>query len=123
MRRSSPLASWSLACVLFIASATRAAPVTEKTPNIDSPVTTPVGNADFLFTHRFYAPGGKVLNSPTFRLDAGLFRGFSLGLRYASFSDVARRVNEFEPIVALEILRQRTGSPFDVTATAAYNTT
>src|SRR3954468_2959292 len=122
MVRSRGLVWSSVAALLGLVTETRAAPVTEKTPNIDSPETTAAGSADFLFTHRFFAPGGKVLNSPTFRLDAGLFRGFSLGLRYASSSDVGKHVNEFEPLAELEILRQRAGSPLDVSLTAGYNT-
>jgi plastocyanin len=115
------------ACLNFlvlssITAFARAAPVTEKTPNVSSPETTAAGTGDFLFTHRFFAPGNKVLNSPTFTLDAGLFRGFSAGLQYASSSDLDGRVNEFQPLLMLELIRQRTGSVLDVSAIAAYNT-
>jgi plastocyanin len=122
MRPSARLASAGLAGLLLFATHPRAAPVTSKTPNIMSPETTAAGTADFVFTHRFYAPGGKVINSPTFTLDAGILQRLSLGLMYASFSDVDGHVNEFQPTVTLEILRQRMGSPLDVTAAVAYNT-
>src|SRR5262245_36933704 len=112
---------------LFLAMTTaalpaRAVPVDDKTPNIDHPHLTPAGTADFVFVHRFYAPGNKVINFPTFTLDAGIISRLSVGIRYASNSDVDTRFNEFEPLVKFGPFEQSSGDVVDLTAIGAFNT-
>lgn len=101
-------------------------PLTSKTVNIESPLTTPRGRLDFPFTHRFSVFGAKVTSSPTFTLSTGLTDRASLAIRYATSSDVNTRrpgaFNEWEPMVKLHGLQQATGAPLDVTGLLAYNT-
>src|SRR5262249_52699466 len=84
-----------------------AVPVTTRTPNIDSPDITPAITGDFLFDHRFQLISDKVLNSPTFSIDFGLVPRLSLGIRYASNSDIGNNFNELEVLAKMPILRQK----------------
>lgn len=114
MKRVLPFA---LALVLAPAPAL-ATSLTDKTANLDNPNTTPVGELDFPFTHRFSVAGGKVANSPTFTLSTGLTRWLDLAGRYASSSDV-QTFNEWELLAKAQLPPM--GLPVRFGALAGYN--
>jgi plastocyanin len=108
-----------LALVLALAPAPAVATsLTDKTVNLDNPNTTPVGEVDFPFTHRFSVAGGKVSNSPTFTLSTGLTSWLELAGRYASSSDV-QNFNEWELLAKGQLAPS--GWPVGFTGLAGYN--
>lgn len=114
----------SLAAALALAAAPSALaapvePILSQTPNLDRPTTTPTGEVDFLFTHRFSVTSGKVSNSPTFDLATGLAPSLEARLRYATNSDVGSGFNEWEPSLHYGFLSAE--STFRLGLTAAYN--
>lgn len=111
----------SAALVLAFALPAGALSVLTKTVNIDSPLTTPVGELDFPFVHRFSLNGAKVSNSPTFTLSTGVLSNASVGVRYATNSDINGNFNEFEPFIKHSALRQTTGDMLDLSEILAYN--
>jgi len=115
---------WAILTAVLLVGCPRsnAAPATAETPNIDTPVVIPRLTGDFLFTHRFSVVASKVLSSPTFDLQIGVFPWASVGLRYATSTDVDSRINEFEPILRFTALNEQKGALLDLGAAVAYNT-
>jgi hypothetical protein len=99
-----------------------AAPVTEKTPGLDAPATTPAGTVDFLLSHDFSVVGPKVISSPTFLLDGGIVSWASIGARYASRSTIDTRPNELEAIGKISAVSRARGQPIDLTILGGYDT-
>ncbi|MBM3271017.1 MAG: cupredoxin domain-containing protein [Candidatus Sericytochromatia bacterium] len=129
---SAALAALMLAIVPPFAGAQ---PLTGKTPNLESPRTTAVGQLHFPFTHRFGVVGSKVTNSPTLQLSTGLTPGAALAFRWASNSrlgggtDPANPLhktlgsaNEVELSVKQALLTRTEPLPVDVTGILGYNT-
>jgi plastocyanin len=106
---------------LALAGDARADPVTSTTPNIDTPEVVAPRVFDFLFMHRFDAVAGKVLNSPTFFFNLGIVDRLSVGVVYATSSNVGIGPNEEQPIVRFAALQQSRAAPLDLTAELAYN--
>ncbi|HEY3359327.1 MAG TPA: cupredoxin family copper-binding protein [Polyangia bacterium] len=104
-----------------MAATSAAVPVTTRTPNLSSPETTTPVTGDFLFTHRFMLISDKVVNSPTFSLDIGILSFLSVGLRYATSSDIDGSSNELEPRLTIAVLKQK-HHYLDLTLIGAYNT-
>lgn len=120
---------------LTLASPAAAQSLTTKTVNIESPRTTPVGELDFPFTHRFTVSGSKVSNSPTMMLSTGISPLTSLGLRYATNSQTSDRLdpqnwlhntlgkfNEIELSIKQVVMAEADSGMADVTGLLAYNT-
>lgn len=132
--RTLRLLSLAPAFAVLLPQAARAVDLTTKTPNIESPRTTPPGELHFPFTHRFALAGTKVTNTPTLTLSTGLAPATSVSFRWASNSSLAPRdsasafhqvidpVNEFEVAIAQGLLAQGSGAPLDLTGIVAYNT-
>jgi plastocyanin len=99
-----------------------AASTQDKTPSLDSPRATEPGALDFFFSHDFAVAGSKLINSPTFNLEAGIVPRLSVVVQYASSSDINGRVNELFPALKLEVLSQARAQPLDLTAIAGYDT-
>jgi plastocyanin len=106
---------------LAFSAAVRADPVTSTSPNIDTPEVIAPRTVDFLFFHRFDAVSSKLLNSPTFSLTIGVVDRLSVGVLYASSSNVGSGPNETQPILRFAALRQAQAAPLDLTAELAYN--
>jgi plastocyanin len=98
--------------------------VVNRTPNLDDGWTVPVGVIQFNFLHRFEVsppPARKVTSFPNFRLATGLPYGFNIDLDYATNSTVFTGIpNEYQLALRRPLLRQTTGAPLDLTATAGY---
>ncbi len=116
----------AIALLMLPALPSQAQPVTTKTVNIQSPDATPVGQLHFPFTHRFALFGSKVTSSPTFALSTGVHSRTSVGLRYATSSDVNSSrpgaFNEWEPGITHMGLSTAAGNRVDATGILAYNT-
>jgi plastocyanin len=108
--------------VVLLACAAQAASTQDKTPSLDSPLATSPGSLDFFFSHDFAITGPKLINSPTFNLEAGIVPRLSVLVQYASSSDINGRVNEAFPALKLELFSQARTQPFDLTAIAGYDT-
>ena len=106
----------------LISSAALAASTLDKTPAIDSPTPTPPGQLDFFFDHAFGLEAPKLINSPTFLLEAGVVKRLAIGVEYASSSDINGEVNEVYPEARFQALSERQGDPLDLTAMAGYDT-
>jgi plastocyanin len=114
------LSGLTATCALGLGVPAFAATLTNQTPNIDTPMTTPVGEVYFPFTHRFIVSGGKVTNSPTFTLTTGVTPWADLAVRYATNSDINGNFNEWEALAKARL--GPLGMPVGVTAMAGYNT-
>jgi plastocyanin len=116
----------SLSGVLLLAVAARAGAqaVLDRTPNLDDGWTVRPGVIQFNFLHRFEVsppPARKVTSFPNFRLATGLPYGFNVDLDYATNSTVFTGIpNEYQLALRRPILRQASGAPLDLTATAGY---
>lgn len=108
-----------LAALALVPAPAYATSLTDKTANIDNPTTTPVGEVDFPYTHRFSAAGGKVANSPTFTLSTGLTSWLELAGRYASSSDLNGNFNEWELLAKGQL--PPLGVPVGFTGMVGYN--
>ena len=121
MIRRSALAAASL---LALAPPLRAQAVVNRTPNLADGWTVPVGVIQFNFLHRFEAsppPARKVTSFPNFRLATGLPYGFNVALDYATNSTVFTGIpNEYQLSLRHPLLRQTSGSPLDLSASAGY---
>lgn len=111
---------WGLAIVTCVDSEATARPLTDQTTNLGSAGVGIVGTLDFTFTHRFSLAGSKVINSPTFALEAAPVPWSSVALRYATNSNINGQFNEVEPSVKLRVLAE--GSPWGLAMMGAYNT-
>jgi plastocyanin len=116
----------TLAGLLVLAAARGAGAqgVVDRTPNLDDGWTVPTGVIQFNFLHRFEVsppPFRKVTSFPNFRLATGLPYGFNVDLDYATNSTVFTGIpNEYQLALRRPLLRQASGAPLDVTATAGY---
>lgn len=118
----SPTRPLAVLVAALLALPAGAASTQEKTPSLDSPQATEPGAIDFFFSHDFAVAGSKLINSPTFNLEAGIVPRLAVGVQYASSSDINGRVNELFPALKLEALSQARAQPFDLTAIAGYDT-
>ena len=116
-----------LALSALLAALPAAAPaqgVLDRTPNLDDGWTVPTGVLQFNFLHRFEVsppPARKVTSFPNFRLATGLPYGFNLDLDYATNSTVFTGIpNEYQLALRRPVLREGSGAPLDLTATAGY---
>lgn len=114
-------------CGLLLLIAARGAGaqgVVDRTPNLDDGWTVRTGVIQFNFLHRFEVsppPFRKVTSFPNFRLATGLPYGFNIDLDYATNSTVFTGIpNEYQLALRRPVLRQSSGAPLDVTATAGY---
>lgn len=110
---------WASGAVAFLASGAAAQPLTDHSTNLGSARVETSGDLDFTFTHRMSLAGSKIVNSPTFVLEAAPVPGASIALRYATNSDIHGQFNEVEPSVKLQVLG---GAPRGLSALGAYNT-
>jgi plastocyanin len=98
--------------------------VVDRTPNVDDGWTVRPGVIQFNFLHRFEVsppPARKVTSFPNFRLATGLPYGFNVDLDYATNSTVFTGIpNEYQLALRRPILRQGSGAPLDLSATAGY---
>ncbi len=83
------------------------------------------GGFQFNLLHRFSvgsAPARKLQNAPTVTLAYGLGSWLSLGLNYASASEVVEAYpNEWEFLARVAPLTQDGGAPFDLYLQGGYN--
>lgn len=93
-------------------------------PNLSSWVAVP-GGLQFNLLHRFSigpAPSRRLQNAPTISLAYGLVPWLSLGLNYASASEVVLGYpNEWEVLARLAPLAQDRGAPVDLYLQGGYN--
>lgn len=102
----------------------RAQSTLESPPNLSNWVAVP-GGLQFNLLHRFTmgpAPSRRLQNAPTISLAYGLMPRVSLGLNYASASEVVQAYpNEWELLARLAALAQDHGAPVDLYVQGAYN--
>ena len=93
-----------------------------RSPNLSSTWVVDPGVVQFNFLHRFYVspgPDKSVINFPTFTFAVGLPAQTTLGVLYATRSEIANTfTNEFE----IYGRWQRAAGPFTVALTPAFNT-
>lgn len=94
----------------------------DKTPSIDAPTVADPGTIDFFFSHTFAVAGSKVINSPTFNFEGGVFPRVALQVQYATSSDIHGNVNEAFPALKVQALSQQRQEPLDLTVLAGYDT-
>jgi plastocyanin len=102
----------------------RAQSTLDSPPNLSDWVAVP-GGLQFNLLHRFSigpAPSRRLQNAPTISLAYGLMPWLSLGLNYASASEVVQAYpNEWELLARLAALTQDRGAPVDLYLQGGYN--
>jgi plastocyanin len=102
----------------------RAQSTLDSPPNLSDWVAVP-GGLQFNLLHRFSigpAPSRRLQNAPTISLAYGLMPWLSLGLNYASASEVVQAYpNEWELLARLAALAQDRGAPVDLYLQGGYN--
>lgn len=128
---TSPRTLLLVACAVLLAAGAaprglEAQSVLRRTPNLAGGWVGRPGAVHFNFLHRFNLVGQDndvVVNTPTFLLSAPLPGNSMVGAHYASDSQIAGEVNEWELFGRWAPLRAANeGSPLDLSLTAAYNT-
>lgn len=103
---------------------TQAQTTLDSPPNLSGWVAV-AGGFQFNLLHRFSvgpAPARKLQNAPTVTLAYGLASWLSLGLNYASASEVVEAYpNEWEFLARVAPLTQDGGAPFDLYLQGGYN--
>lgn len=102
----------------------RAQSTLDSPPNLSDWVAVP-GGLQFNLLHRFSigpAPSRRLQNAPTISLAYGVMPWLSLGLNYASASEVVQAYpNEWEFLARLAALAQDHGAPVDLYLQGGYN--
>ena len=125
-----PCAGWrrpltaALAAAAVSGAPARAQSTLDSPPNLSDWVAVP-GGLQFNLLHRFSvgpAPSRRLQNAPTISLAYGLMPWLSLGLNYASASEVVQAYpNEWELLARLAALAQDRGAPVDLYLQGGYN--
>lgn len=102
-------------------------PADARTPNLEGVDVTPDGSAFFSFLHRFQVgtpPTFTVTNLPTFHVSTGWGNHAAFGALYATETlTVPGASQELELFAKQRLLDEASGSPFSLTARAAFNVT
>jgi plastocyanin len=114
----------ALAAAAVGGATARAQSTLDSPPNLSDWVAVP-GGLQFNLLHRFSlgpSPSRRLQNAPTISLAYGLMSWLSLGLNYASASEVVQAYpNEWELLARLAPLAQDRGAPVDLYIQGGYN--
>ena len=116
--------SVALAAAAVGGASARAQSTLDSPPNLSSWVAVP-GGLQFNLLHRFSMgpePSRRLQNAPTISLAYGLMPWLSVGLNYASASEVVQAYpNEWELLARVAALAQDHGAPVDLYLQGGYN--